>query len=209
MLPHKSKSNVKEVPVVDISEDEPSKEPKEMYASKASNTHQGRKIQANKSTPKKFYKKDVLIVATSITNNLDKRVCENATDLTIDIATAYTVGPDADAKYPERNFLKVVPEKLKNGKYDTLVLQGGSIEITNINTRNEEKEKNISNWKNKVKKSSEQMFSLAEQSIATYPGLEVIIVSRIPRFDSTYNDPPQVKSKLSQYGNSLYHNLCG
>ena len=51
------------------------------------------------------------------------------------------------------------------------------------------------------------MFNLAEESIAAYPGLEGIIVSRIPRFDSISNDPPQIKSILSQYGNSLYRNV--
>ena len=67
--------------------------------------------------------------------------------------------------------------------------------------KEETNEKYSQSWKNKVKKSSENMFSLAEESIASYPGLKVIIVSRIPRFDST------VKSQLSQYGNSLNHNL--
>ena len=51
------------------------------------------------------------------------------------------------------------------------------------------------------------MFKLAEDSASQYPGLEVIIVSRIPRFDPISNDPAQVKSQLSLYGNSVYHNL--
>ena len=88
-------------------------------------------------------RKEVLIVGTSITNNLDKRVCVEATDLNIDIATAYTIDADIDAKYREKNFMRIVPEKLKKKKYDTLVLQGGSIEITNLYTKDEEKEENI------------------------------------------------------------------
>ena len=68
-------------------------------------------------------------------------------------------------------FLKVEPDKLRAKKYDTLFLQGGSIEVTNINTKDESKENNVSNWKNKVNKSSEQMFNQAEESIAAYPGL--------------------------------------
>ena len=192
----KSQSKENDVPVVDLSQDEP----KETYASKAS-SHAGKQKEDTKT------KKDVLVVGTSISNNLDKRVCENLTDLTIDVATAYTVGPDIDAKYREKNFKKIVPEKLKNQKYETLVLQGGSIEITNINTKDESKEMHFQSWKNKVKKSSEEMFNLAEESITAYPDLKVIIVARIPRFDSTYSDPAQVKSQLSQYGNSVYHNM--
>ena len=167
----KSQSKENDVPVVDLSQDEP----KETYASKAS-SHAGKQKEDTKT------KKDVLVVGTSISNNLDKRVCENLTDLTIDVATAYTVGPDIDAKYREKNFKKIVPEKLKNQKYETLVLQGGSIEITNINTKDESKEMHFQSWKNKVKKSSEEMFNLAEESITAYPDLKVIIVARIPRF---------------------------
>ena len=144
-----------------------------------------------------------LIVATSITNNLDKRVCEEATGLKIDIATAYTIDSDEDAKYKEKNLLTIVPEKLKNKKYDTLVLQGGSIEVTNI----ELKEENVQTWKKKVEESSTKLFNLAEESIKSNPGLKVIIVERIPRFDPITKDPAQIKSQLSKHGNSVYHNL--
>ena len=58
-----------------------------------------------------------------------------------------------------------------------------------------------------MESSSVKMFNLAEKSTLENPGLEVIIVERIPRFDSKQCDPAQIKSQLSQYGNSIYHKL--
>ena len=116
-------------------------------------------------------------MATSITNNLDKKVCQNASGHNIDSATAYTIENDIDARYPTKNCVSTVPAKLKNKKYDTLIVQGGSIDINNINTKDEPIEEHLNSWKNKVKKSSERMFKLAEDSASQHPGLEVIIVS--------------------------------
>ena len=182
--------------------------PKDSYAQKAKNinTKHTNKNQSD-MIPEPQRRNDVLIVGTSITNNLDKRVFENFTNLKTDIATAYTIDADIDAKYKDKNFMRIVPEKLKMKKYNTLVLQGGSIEITNLNTRDEDKEENFQLWKKKVESSSNKMFKLAEESISGNPGLEVVIVERIPRFDSTFNDPKQIKSQLSLYANSIYRNL--
>ena len=180
---------------------------KESYAKKARSGTGNEKVNIEQPDPipEKEIRKEVLVVGTSITNNLDKRVCANATNLNIDVATAYTVDADIDARYKEKNFMTIVPERLMKKKYDTLVLQGGSIEITNLNTKDEEEDPK--NWKKKVEASSTKMFNLAEKSIEENPGLEVIIVERIPRFDSISNDPKQIKSQLSLYANSIYRNL--
>ena len=107
----------------------------------------------------------------SITNNLDKGICERSVEQNIDVYTAYTVDADIDAKYREKNFMRIVPEKLQKKKYDTLVLQGGSIEVTNLNTREELKDKNFPAWRKKIEESSIKMFELAEKSILENPGL--------------------------------------
>ena len=48
------------------------------------------------------------------------------------MAVAYTVDEDDDASFKHKNFLKVVPERLHAKKFDTLVLQGGCNEVSNI-----------------------------------------------------------------------------
>ena len=105
------------------------------------------------------------------------------------------------------NFIRIVPTKVNAKKYDTLILQGGSIEVSNLNTKDEPLDANLEKWKKKIEFSSTKMFQLAEQCISDNPGLEVIITERIPRFDSKTIDPAQIKSQLSQYGNSIYHKL--
>ena len=146
-----------------------------------------KKAQGKKDEIKDAEKEDikepikVLIVATSLTNHLDRRVCEKKTGMQIDIATAYTVDADSDARYKEKIFKKIVPDKLKYMKYDTLVLQSGGIEVTNLDTKEETKEESLQSWKKKCQTSSIKMFNLAEESIKANQGLHVIIVERIPR----------------------------
>ena len=45
------------------------------------------------------------------------------------------------------SFVQIVPERLKQAKYDTLVLQGGCNEVTKINLASE----NITAWKKKFR----------------------------------------------------------
>ena len=120
----------------------------------------------------------------------------------IDIATAYTIDADIYARFKEKNCIAIAPENLKKKKYDDLVLQGGSIEITNLFIKDDD---DSPNWSKKIETSSLKMFKLAEEYIVANPGFEVIITERIPRFDS--NDPKQLKSQLSMFANSIYCNL--
>ena len=78
----------------------------------------------------------VLWVGNSHSHNLDRKVFEKQTDTKVDIGIAYTVDNDSDTRYPKRNFLKIVPDKLNKNNYDTIVLQGGCNEISNLKVKN-------------------------------------------------------------------------
>ena len=52
------------------------------------------------------------------------------------MAVAFTVDEDDDARYKSKNFLKIVPERLRQKSYDTLILQAGCNEISNIKLEN-------------------------------------------------------------------------
>ena len=78
---------------------------------------------------------NILIVGDSHLHNLDNAILKEASKAVIEKAIAYTVDEDKDAKYPKRNFLKIVPERLSRKPYDTLILQGGCNEITNIDVK--------------------------------------------------------------------------
>ena len=58
-----------------------------------------------------------------------------ATDLKVEQFKAYTIDTEPDAHHPEVNHTTVVPEILSKRKFDFVVLQGGSIEITNLKTK--------------------------------------------------------------------------
>ena len=149
------------------------------------------KSQNNRSKPNENVTNSTLnvcYVGNSMSNNLDIDVLEEGTGNKIDRFTAYTVDEDQDAKFKQKNFLRVVPQKLKGKAYNVLVLQGGGIEITNINTTVNPAQ-NIKHWEQKVFQSSEKLFKLAQQSIIENPGLKVVILKRLARYDPVNVDP--------------------
>ena len=151
---------------------------------------------------------NILIVADSHSKNLDKRVLENATNSKVDMATAYTVDEDHDAYYRNKNFLTIVPQKLKQRKYDTLILQGGCNEISNVKISPRPQPEQVKQWEDKIQKSRSKMFRLAEDSLRNNPELKkVIILKSPPRYDSPAVDPCSIKAKLNEFGNTLYTNM--
>ena len=58
-----------------------------------------------------------------------------------------------------------------------------------------------------AEKSSENLFSIAEDAIAGDCNLNVIIVKRLPRFDRKSKDMLGIKSKLSKFANHVYDQL--
>ena len=66
----------------------------------------------------------------------------------------------------------------------------------------------IESLKQEVKKSSEKIFEVAEQSLAENEDLEkVVIFKRMFRCDPIKDDPTQIKNKLSEFGNSVLDDL--
>ena len=118
-----------------------------------------------------------------------------------------------DQFYPDRNFKNIVPIVIKEEKPDAIVLQAGSIEISNMDVKTalmnteEDIEEHKKKWAAKVEQDSKNLFNIAEMAIKNSPDLKVIIVKRFPRFDPPSVDPIGIKSKLSKFGNSVYDQL--
>lgn len=150
---------------------------------------------------------NILIVGDSHLQNLETKVLEEASKTVVEKATAYTTDEDVDAKFPKKNFLKVVPEKLSQKSFDTLILQGGCNEISNLNVYSGQRE-NFKIWQEKVKMSRTKMFQLAKSSLENNPSLKkVIILKSLPRYDPKKSDPESIKAQLNQFGNTLYNTL--
>ena len=60
-----------------------------------------------------------------------------------------------------------------------------------------------SEWATKVEEDSANLFAIAENVVKEYPDLKVIILKRLPRFDSYTVDPLRVKQNLSKFANKI------
>ena len=116
-------------------------------------------------------------MGTSLSKVLNKKKFEQDLDVELTAVKAYCV--EEEGRYPKANFKAIVPKTLQNGQVDTLVLETGSIEITNIdvnkammNTNKDIKEYK-KEWFEKAENTSKALFELAEDSVAKEPGLNV------------------------------------
>ena len=150
---------------------------------------------------KQQQKANMLIAGTSLNRNLHNQVIKNVTDCNVTFVEAFTVDQDKNAYYPDKNFLRKVPEELERKNYTVLVLSCGPNEISNLNTSLNYSD-NIDYWRQKAAESSQKMYNLAEFCLNQYSSLEsVIIVKRPPRYDD------RIKSHLSEYANSVLDDI--
>lgn len=80
--------------------------------------------------PRQVRKLRVTWVGTSLSKALNRKKFENDADVELTVVKAYCI--KEEGLYKKTNFQATVPEIVKNGSADTIVLQTGSIEITNI-----------------------------------------------------------------------------
>ena len=157
---------------------------------------------------KRTLKHKVKWVGTSISKVLDKKKVEKDLDVELTSVKAYCVSKEG--RYPDQNFKEVVAETLEDGEVDTLVLEAGSIEITNIDVNkavmNTEKsiEESKKEWFDKAEETSKAIFQIAEESVAKNKKLNVVIVKRLQRFDKTSSDIIGIKQKISDFANKIY-----
>ena len=159
-------------------------------------------------------KNDKLVwVGTSLSKTLDIHKFQNDTKSSVKTVKAFGIKREENHLYPEMNFTEIVPEVIEEDSPDTLVLQGGSIEITNIDVKqalmdsNKDIEDYKEEWFSKTEKDSSNLFDIAERAIKKKPKMKVIIVKRLPRNDPFISDPLGIKKKLSKFGNNVYDQL--
>ena len=126
----------------------------------------------------------------------------------LSLIAAYSVIKESEgARFPEMNFLDVIEKELDRNNYNVLVMGGGTVEITNLNTSHNP-EVNIEKFKEVVIKSTQDMFKLAESVLQTYTDIEKVIILKKPlRFDPIKDDPLQLKPQLSSLGDALLFDL--
>ena len=89
----------------------------------------------------------MLFIGDSISANVDIAMVEKAINGRVETSRAYSsvfdnVGTRAKkaSRYPAKNFKDIVPMEVKKEPYEYLLLQGGTVDITNHNTKDKPKE---------------------------------------------------------------------
>jgi hypothetical protein len=153
-------------------------------------------------------------VGTSVSKQLDKNKFEEDLKVDLKVERAYCVEDEVNARFRNKTFRAIVPKVIENDEIDTLVLQTGSIEITNIDVNKAvmDTKKNIDvykkEWFEKAEKDSSNLFNVAEDALKKSASLKrVIIIKRLPRYDRSRDDFLGIKSQLSNYANACYDQL--
>ena len=148
---------------------------------------------------------------TSLSNALNTEKLEKDTNVEVKVVKAYCIQPEG--KFPDLNFTETVPAELEYDTPDTIVLESGSIEITNLDVKkammdtSKDLKEYEKEWTEKVEKDSENVFNIALKMTEKHKNMKIIILKRLPRFDSKNQDPTSIKRRLSVFANSVYDHL--
>ena len=111
------------------------------------------------------------------------------------------------ARYPAKNFKDVIPVEVKKETFDCLILQAGSVDITNLDTK-ERPEENLEYFKQEVRYAAKNLFTAAEAAFKAQPSLEkVVIMNQTPRYDDKEVDPLSLKQALALLFNNTLSEL--
>ena len=161
--------------------------------------------------PSKPKERKILLVGDSISANVNLKALEFATDAKISTARAYSAVHDIvgnaakqKARFPKSNFEEVVPAQLRKDDYQTLVLQAASVDITNLNTKDDPTEY-IDYFKEQTVSSAKRFFKTGEKALSDQPSLEkVVMMKQTPRYDPANVDPMCIKPALAElYNNTM------
>ena len=176
-----------------------------------------KKTESKKGIPKQpndDRKEKVSWIGTSISKALKKAKFEKDLGVNLNITKAYCIKEEDNARYRHANFKAIVPQVIERDEPDTVVLQTGSIEITNIDVNKAlmDNKKNIEEykkeWFEKVEEDSKNLFDIATEALEKSEKLKkILIIKRLPRYDRSSSDLLGIKSQLSKYANSVYDQL--
>ena len=178
------------------------------------------KGQSHKSMPKtnlpsvKVSTPLILLIGDSISANVDIGALSNATQAKIITAKAYSSARDTEsnrakqaARFPDSNFTDVVPVELKKEKFQSLILQAGSVDISNLNTKDNPSEY-VEYFRQETVKSATNFFAAGVNALTVQPTLtKVVLMKQIARYDPVQVDSLGLKPALSQLFNNTITDL--
>ena len=149
----------------------------------------------------------VCVIGDSISGYLDHRVIANSMNAEIRATRAYsslhntTENEASEAtKFPEKHFDVVINAELKKAKTDLLIVQSGSVDISNMKTKGDNPKKFSEYFKQQTILSANSLFNSISNALTTNLDLkEVILLKQSPRYAPSSSDPQSIKSALSNF----------
>ena len=80
--------------------------------------------------------------------------------------------------FPTRNFEDVISNEMSSSEYDALIIQAGSVDVTNLKTEAPNAREYLEYFKQKTLISAQNIFQAAVNAQSKYPELEKIIVMK-------------------------------
>ena len=163
----------------------------------------------SKPKPRRRTQKKTLFVGDSVRGNVRFDVLEKATNTKMKAAKAYSSIHDtvsnvakSAARFPDANYSSVIAEKVQDDEYDNLIVQAGSVDITNLKT-DIEPSKHSQYFQQEAVISARNLFSACENAASVNSNLQkIIIMKQTPRYDPLSVDPCSLNPVLSQLYNS-------
>ena len=107
----------------------------------------------------------------------------------------------------QNNFTKVIASELNKEKYQCMILQSGSVDITNLNTK-DEPSKYTEYFKQETVMSAHNLFNAAVNGLKVQPTLnKIVIMKQVPRYDPANVDPLGLKPSLALLFNNTITGL--
>ena len=106
------------------------------------------------------------------------------------------------ARFPDKNFANVIESELKKDPTDVLIIQAGSVDISNMKTKGNNAMKYGEYFKQQTIISASNLFTTVSNAVSCNPSLsKAIIMKQTPRYDPSANDPHAIKAALAQLYN--------
>ena len=156
----------------------------------------------------------ILYVGDSISSNVDLDTLQEATNAEFVTAKAYSAVHDEVSniakqapKFPAANFTDVINNKINKEEFEYVIIQAGSIDITNLNTKDNPTEY-MEYYRQETVISATNIFNAGENALRLNPNIKkVVIMKHIPRYDPAEVDPLGLKPSLSLLFNNTLGNL--
>ena len=165
-------------------------------------------------TPRKENKiPNILFIGDSISASADVNKLADATQSEVVTAKAYSSSNKTSSnvakqapRFPASNFTDMIPKQLSKDDFKYLIIQAGSVDISNLNTKDNPLQY-MDYFRQETIMSADILFSAAENALKNNPGLnKVIIMKQIPRYDPAEVDPLSLKPSLSLLFNNTMTN---